>query len=116
LNAAEPRRPSSILTFHCIWRIAVAATDIASQEPYKDMPLPDPDAFTLQGRENFIYVDIRHIRNNTEQKPEIQGQASKSSVRLSTKLKILKKKTENSIMKILLYLSSLLLDKPEQIM
>jgi hypothetical protein len=67
LNTAEPVRSFTVFTLYCLRSIAVAAPDIASHEPDEDMPLPDPRAFTLDGRKNLFYAGIFHTRNNTEQ-------------------------------------------------
>jgi hypothetical protein len=56
-----------VFTVSCFWSIAVAAPDIASYEPDEDMPLPDPRAFSLNGRKYFFYEGVFHNRNNTEQ-------------------------------------------------
>jgi hypothetical protein len=54
-------------TMSCLWGIAVSAPDVASHEPDENMPLPDPWAFSLNGRINLFYAGMHHIRNNTEQ-------------------------------------------------
>ncbi len=50
--------PFIVYSMSGLWSIAVAAPDIASLEPDEDMPLPDPWAFSLNGRINFFYTGV----------------------------------------------------------